>query len=77
MNARSIYYDPMENIIIDGIMFKKEIYSNLVPRIYNLFLRFLRRSGLLFVYVGNSYICTGVHIQKGTFKCPLGNCNLR
>ena len=37
MNARSIYYDPMENIIIDGIMFKKEIYSNLIPRIYQLF----------------------------------------
>eukprot|EP00957_Ditylum_brightwellii_P020405 1538707-Ditylum_brightwellii.AAC.1 len=29
MSARSIYYDPMENIIIDGIVFRKEIYSNL------------------------------------------------
>lgn len=37
MNARSIYYDPMENIVIDGIMFKKEIYSQLVPTLYNLF----------------------------------------
>ena len=29
MNARSIYYDPMENIIIDGIMFKKEMRPGL------------------------------------------------
>jgi len=38
MSARSIYYDPMENIIIDGIVFKKEIYTNLVPILYKLFL---------------------------------------
>ncbi len=37
MSARSILYDAMENIIIDGIMFKKEIYSNLVPILYDLF----------------------------------------
>ena len=37
MNSRSILYDAMENIIIDGILFKKEIYSNLVPILYNLF----------------------------------------
>ena len=37
LTKRSVHYDAMENIIIDGIVFKKSIYTQLVPTLYKLF----------------------------------------
>lgn len=37
LTKRSVHYDAMENIIINGIVFKKSIYTQLVPILYKLF----------------------------------------
>ena len=40
-------------------------------------LRFLRPSGRLGVFVGNSYLCIGGYTQNATPTGRLGSCNLR
>ena len=42
-----------------------------------LLLRFLRPSGRLGVFVGNSYLCIGGYTQNATPTGRLGSCNLR
>ena len=72
--TRQCVYTRENNRLIIIYIVLLTIYSNILVMIL---LRFLRPSGRLGVFVGNSYLCIGGYTQNATPTGRLGSCNLR